>query len=54
VRQVECELNGQPAIVTLRDKRAIAAVLLSVADGKVHRIFVQADPTRLRYVCGLN
>ena len=53
VRQVECELNGQPAIVTLRRGRAIAAVLLSVADGKIHRIFVQADPDRLRYVCGL-
>lgn len=54
VRRVECELNGQPAIVTLRDGRAIAAILLSVADGKIHRIFVHADSTRLRYVCGLN
>jgi len=54
VRQVECELNGQPAIVTLRDGRAIAAILLSVADGKIHRIFVQADSTRLRYVLGPN
>jgi len=54
VRQSECELNGQPAIVTLRDGRAIAAVLLSVADGKIRRIFVQADAARLRHVCGLN
>lgn len=54
VRHAECELNGQPAVVTLRDGRVIAAVLLSVADGKIHRIFVQADSTRLRYVCGLN
>jgi RNA polymerase sigma-70 factor (ECF subfamily) len=54
VRHVECELNGQPAIVTLRDGRAIAAILLSVADGKIHRIFLQADASRLRHVCGLN
>ena len=54
VRHVECELNGQPAIVTLRDGRAIAAILLSVADGKIHRIFLQADATRLRHVCGLS
>jgi RNA polymerase sigma-70 factor, ECF subfamily len=54
VRQIECELNGQPALVTLRDGRAIAAVLLSVADGKVHRIFIQADSARLRHVCGLS
>jgi RNA polymerase sigma-70 factor (ECF subfamily) len=48
----ECQLNGQPAIVTLRAGRPIAALLLSVADGRIHRIFVHADPARLRHVCG--
>ena len=52
--QVECELNGQPAIATLRAGRAVAALLLSVADGKIHRIFIQADSTRLRHVRGLS
>ncbi len=51
VTRLECELNGQPALVTLRDGRPLAAVLLSVADGRIHRIFVQADPDRLRHVC---
>lgn len=50
----ECQLNGQPAILTLRAGRAIAAVLLSVADGRIHRIFIHADPARLRHVCGLS
>jgi RNA polymerase sigma-70 factor (ECF subfamily) len=54
VTHVDCELNGQPAIVTLRDGRAIAAILLSVADGKIHRIFLQADASRLGHVFGLS
>jgi RNA polymerase sigma-70 factor, ECF subfamily len=54
VRHVERELNGQPAVVTLRGGRAIAAILLSVADGKIHRIFLQADSTRLRHVYALS
>ncbi len=51
VRHRVCQLNGAPAIVTLRDDRPIAAILFSVADGKIHRIFIHADPARLRHVC---
>ena len=54
VRHRQCELNGQPAIVTLRQGRVIAAVLLSVSGGRIRRIFVHADPSRLRHVCGLS
>jgi RNA polymerase sigma-70 factor (ECF subfamily) len=52
VKHRVCQLNGTPALVTLRDGRPIAAILLSVADGKIHRIFIQADRARLRHVCG--
>ncbi len=47
----QCELNGQPAIVTLRGGRVVAAITLSVADGLIHSIFIHADPARLKYVC---
>ncbi len=50
VVRLECELNGQPAVVSVRGGRPVAAVLLSVAEGRIHRIFVQADPDRLRHV----
>lgn len=46
----ECELNGQPALLLLRDGRPYAAILLSVAGGRIHRVFIQADPLRLRHV----
>lgn len=43
-------LNGQPAFVAFRDGLAVAAVLISAADGKIRRVFVQIDPERLRHV----
>lgn len=46
----ECVLNGQPAIVMLSGDRPTAAVLISVADGKIRHVFVQADPSRLTHV----
>jgi len=48
----ERQLNGQPAVLALRDGRAFAAVLLSVADGKIHHVFLHADPTRLGHIGG--
>ena len=47
-------LNGEPAAVAFRDGRAVAAVLISVADGKIRRVFVQSDPERLRHLGPLN
>jgi RNA polymerase sigma-70 factor, ECF subfamily len=41
-------LNGEPAFVAFRDGRAVAAVLITVADGKIRHVFVQIDPERLR------
>jgi RNA polymerase sigma-70 factor (ECF subfamily) len=43
-------LNGQPAIVLVADGRATTAILLSVADGKIRHVFVQADASRLGHV----
>src|SRR6266545_530480 len=44
------ELNGQPALVFLRDDRPFAALLLAVADDKIQRVFFHADLGRLRYL----
>src|SRR5262249_3476747 len=44
------ELNGQPALVFYRDDLPFAAVLLAVADGRIQRLFLHADPTRLRHL----
>jgi hypothetical protein len=44
------ELNGQPALVFSRDGHPFAAVLLAVADGKIQRVFFQADPSRLGHL----
>jgi RNA polymerase sigma-70 factor, ECF subfamily len=44
------ELNGRPAIVLRREGEPFGAVMLAVADGKIHRIYFQADPARLRRV----
>jgi len=44
------ELNGQPALTVYRNDRPLGALLLAVADGKIHRIFFHADETRLRYL----
>ena len=44
------ELNGQPAIVFMRDGAPTAALLLAVADGKIQRVFFHADLGRLRFL----
>jgi RNA polymerase sigma-70 factor (ECF subfamily) len=49
VRRV-LELNGDPAIVTFDGPLVFSAVLLSIAGGKIHRVFVCADPAKLGHV----
>ena len=44
----ECELSGLPAIVALQEGRPVAAMLLAVAEGRIRRVFLQADPRRLK------
>jgi RNA polymerase sigma-70 factor (ECF subfamily) len=44
------ELNGQPALVFYEQDVPFAALLLAVADGRIHRVFFHADLTRLRYL----
>lgn len=46
----ECELNGSPAILVLRDGRPYTAILLAVADDRIRGVFLHADPARLRHV----
>ena len=46
----ERELNGQPAMVLYREGAPFAAILLGVADGRIHRVFFHADIARLRYL----
>jgi RNA polymerase sigma-70 factor (ECF subfamily) len=46
----ECQLNREPAIVFLAEGRPYAAVMVSVAAGKIRRVFVQADPARLTHL----
>jgi RNA polymerase sigma-70 factor (ECF subfamily) len=50
----ECELNGQPALVAMQDGRAVAAILISVADGKIRHLFIHADPAHLGHVGAVN
>ena len=47
-------LNGEPAAVGFREGRAVVAVLISVADGRIRDVFLQADPGRLRHLRPLN
>jgi RNA polymerase sigma-70 factor (ECF subfamily) len=47
-------LNGEPAAVAFKDGRAIAAILVAVADGKIRHVYMQSDPERLRHVGPLN
>jgi RNA polymerase sigma-70 factor (ECF subfamily) len=47
-------LNGEPAAVAFRNGRAVAALLISVADGRIRHVFVQSDPERLRRLGPLN
>jgi RNA polymerase sigma-70 factor (ECF subfamily) len=44
------ELNGQPALVFYEQDVPFAALLLAVADDRIHRVFFHADLTRLRYL----
>ena len=44
----ERTLNGEPAMLVMQGGRPFSAILLSVADGKIDRVFVQIDPQRLR------
>lgn len=44
------ELNGQPALVFYDQDVPFAALLLAVADDRIHRVFFHADVTRLRYL----
>jgi RNA polymerase sigma-70 factor (ECF subfamily) len=43
-------LNGQPAIVMLKGGVPSAAILVSVADGRIRHVFVQADASRLTHL----
>jgi RNA polymerase sigma-70 factor (ECF subfamily) len=54
MEQRECELNGRPAIVSLQEGRPVVALLLAVADGRIQRIFLQADPARLKHIGLMN
>jgi RNA polymerase sigma-70 factor (ECF subfamily) len=47
---VERELNGLPALVRVVGGRPVSATLLSVADGKIQRAFVQTDMRRLTHL----
>ncbi len=44
------ELNGQPAIVLYDKDTPFAAILLGIADERIHRVFFHADARRLRYL----
>ena len=47
---VECELNGQPALVRVHQGRPVSATLLSVLNGKIRCAFVQTDARRLSHL----
>jgi RNA polymerase sigma-70 factor (ECF subfamily) len=44
------ELNGQPALVLYDAGVPSAALLLGVAQGRIHRVFFHADMARLRHL----
>jgi RNA polymerase sigma-70 factor (ECF subfamily) len=44
------ELNGQPALVFYDGDAPFAALLLGVADARIHRVFFHADAARLRHL----
>jgi RNA polymerase sigma-70 factor (ECF subfamily) len=44
------ELNGQPAFVFYDGDAPFAALLLAIADDRIHRVFFHADLSRLRYL----
>jgi RNA polymerase sigma-70 factor (ECF subfamily) len=43
-------LNGEPAVVIFQGGRAVSAILVSVAEGKVRHVFLQFDRERLKHV----
>jgi RNA polymerase sigma-70 factor, ECF subfamily len=44
------ELNGQPALVLYEGEAPFAAMLLAIADERIHRVFFHGDLNRLRYL----
>jgi RNA polymerase sigma-70 factor, ECF subfamily len=44
------ELNGQPAVVFYQGDAPFAALLLAIADDRIHRVFFHGDVGRLRYL----
>jgi RNA polymerase sigma-70 factor (ECF subfamily) len=44
------ELNGQPALVLYDKDAPFAALLLAIADDRIHRVYFHADLERLRYL----
>lgn len=46
----ERTLNGGPAVVIFQGGRAVSAILVSVADGKVRHVFIHVDRERLSHV----
>ncbi|HEX3702587.1 MAG TPA: hypothetical protein VHU82_04600 [Vicinamibacterales bacterium] len=44
------ELNGQPALVFYHENAPFAALLLAVADDRVHRVSFHADAEHLRHL----
>ncbi|HEY8086479.1 MAG TPA: hypothetical protein VIF09_01500, partial [Polyangiaceae bacterium] len=47
-------LNGQPGVVVFRNGRAIGAILVAVADGKIRHVYMQFDSRRLKHVGQMN
>lgn len=52
LRMEERWLNGQPAVVFFRGEEPFGALLVAVAEGRIHRVFFHADAARLRYLGG--
>jgi RNA polymerase sigma-70 factor, ECF subfamily len=44
------ELNGQPALVFYHEGVVFAALLIAIANDRIHRVFFHADLQRLRHV----
>jgi RNA polymerase sigma-70 factor, ECF subfamily len=44
------QLNGQPALVFYHQNEPFAALLLAIANGRIHRVFFHGDLERLRYL----
>jgi RNA polymerase sigma-70 factor (ECF subfamily) len=44
------ELNGQPALVFYHENAPFAALLLAIANGRIHRVYFHADVERLRHL----